>query len=73
MPVSTGAAADAGAAAEAGSEAQGSGSEAHGQRARSAQLGARSPGRRERAQALYAHRVRTVHRRVVRTRLHITR
>ena len=56
MPASTGAAADAGAAAEAGSEAQGSGSEAHGQRPRSAQLDARSPGRRERAQALYVRR-----------------
>ena len=56
MPASTGAAADAGAAAEAGSEAQGSGSEAHGQRPRSAQLDARSSGRRERAQALYVRR-----------------
>ena len=56
VPASTGAAADAGAAAEAGSEAQGSGSEAHGQRPRSAQLDARSSGRRERAQALYVRR-----------------
>ena len=37
VPASTGAAADAGAAAETGSKARGSGSEAHGQRARSAQ------------------------------------